>query len=82
VRSLLRHQSLIRLNLTQPFKSVPRPAQAPLVLLRSAAQAEQNCAEIAQARYMREQREERLKNLVETERMEQQWVRPFQERRF
>ena len=72
MRSLFRRQPIIRLMLEQPVQPVPVRSQ-PIVLLRSAREAAANCAAIEQARYMREQHEEQLKNLVETERL-QRWA--------
>ena len=70
---LLRHQPLIRLKLEQPPQSADKITAIQPVLLRSAAQAEQNCAEIAYARNRREEREAQLKELFETERL-QRWA--------
>jgi hypothetical protein len=65
---LFRCQPLIRLNLAA-VQPEPRRVRAQPVLLRSAVQAEENCAEIAYARRRREEHEAQLKDIVETERL-------------
>lgn len=71
---LFRRQPFIRLKLEQPVQIVALSADnitaVQPVLLRSAAQAEQNCAAIAYARRKREEGEAQLKELIETERLE------------
>jgi hypothetical protein len=72
VLSLFRRQPIIRLNLQQPFQPVP-VRSLPIVLLRSTDAAEANCAEIAYARYRREQAEAQLEEFIETQRL-QRWA--------
>jgi hypothetical protein len=75
VFSLFRRQPITVLNLEQPRQIVSLSADkitAGTIYVRSAAQAEQNCAAIKHAQELREEREAQLKELVETDRL-QRW---------